>query len=279
MANLEPAPFSHTPTPTPVATPVIWIMSVSPPTALAVNFNITGWFASQPPNSTANGTFELVMPMRYAIAAMQRHLEAGHKQLPLVIPILFYQGQQSPYPYSMNRLQAFSEPTLAGQLYREDFPLVDITVIPDDEIMQHKSMAALTLLQKHIRQRDLTELLDQLVLLLVKESVSGQQLIALVNYMIQVGETPDAQGFIRELAQRVPEHGGELMTIAQQLKQLGREEGRKEGMQEGMQQGKQEGMQLAFVNVARTMLANGYDWAVITAMTGLTEDDLKQDSH
>lgn len=27
--------------------------------------------------------------MRYAIAAMQRHLDAGHKALPLVVPILF----------------------------------------------------------------------------------------------------------------------------------------------------------------------------------------------
>ncbi len=29
--------------------------------------------------------------LRYAIATMQRHLEAGHDYLPLVIPILFYQ--------------------------------------------------------------------------------------------------------------------------------------------------------------------------------------------
>ncbi|VFT72861.1 putative YhgA-like transposase [Klebsiella aerogenes] len=27
--------------------------------------------------------------MRYAIAAMQRHLDKGHTQLPLVIPLLF----------------------------------------------------------------------------------------------------------------------------------------------------------------------------------------------
>lgn len=27
--------------------------------------------------------------MRYAIAAMQKHLDAGHKTLPLVVPILF----------------------------------------------------------------------------------------------------------------------------------------------------------------------------------------------
>jgi predicted transposase/invertase (TIGR01784 family) len=30
--------------------------------------------------------------MRYAIAAMQRHLDAGHKRLPLVVPMLFYHG-------------------------------------------------------------------------------------------------------------------------------------------------------------------------------------------
>lgn len=31
--------------------------------------------------------------MRYAVAAMQRHLDAGHKKLPLVIPVLFYTGK------------------------------------------------------------------------------------------------------------------------------------------------------------------------------------------
>ncbi|WP_285277479.1 Rpn family recombination-promoting nuclease/putative transposase, partial [Escherichia coli] len=30
--------------------------------------------------------------MRYAMAAMQRHLDDGHKTLPLVIPMLFYHG-------------------------------------------------------------------------------------------------------------------------------------------------------------------------------------------
>ena len=44
--------------------------------------------------------------------------------------------------------------------------MVDVTVIPDDEIMQHRRMAMLELLQKHIRQRDLSDLLEQLVTLL-----------------------------------------------------------------------------------------------------------------
>lgn len=49
--------------------------------------------------------------MRYAVAAMQRHLDAGHKHLPLVIPVLFYTGRRSPYPYSTDWLQEFSDPT------------------------------------------------------------------------------------------------------------------------------------------------------------------------
>lgn len=36
--------------------------------------------------------------MRYAIAAMQRHIEEGHKTLPLVIPILFIRDGEAPIP-------------------------------------------------------------------------------------------------------------------------------------------------------------------------------------
>lgn len=72
--------------------------------------------------------------IRYAVAAMQRHLEAGHKKLPLVIPVLFYTGKRSPYPYSTRWLDEFDDPALAGKLYSSAFPLVDVTVIPDDEI-------------------------------------------------------------------------------------------------------------------------------------------------
>ena len=105
--------------------------------------------------------------MRYSIAAMQNHLDAGYKELPLVIPMLFYHGCRSPYPYSLCWLDEFAEPAIARKIYSSAFPLVDITVVPDDEIMQHRKMALLELIQKHIRQRDLLGLVDQIVSLLV----------------------------------------------------------------------------------------------------------------
>ncbi|MGP0152965.1 Rpn family recombination-promoting nuclease/putative transposase [Pantoea ananatis] len=221
--------------------------------------------------------------MRYAIAAMQRHLDAGHKKLPLVIPVLFYSGKRSPYPYSTRWLDEFSVPAYASRLYSNAFPLVDVTVIPDEDIVGHRSMAALTLLQKHIHQRDLAELIDKLAPVILAGYLSSSQVISLVNYLLQAGETADADLFVRTLAQRVPQHEDALMTIAQQLEQKGIEKGLEEGLQLGEQRGlvkgRSEGERSAALKIARTMLQNGLPPSLVAEMTGLSEDDLAQIAH
>ncbi|WP_089528975.1 Rpn family recombination-promoting nuclease/putative transposase [Pantoea ananatis] len=218
--------------------------------------------------------------MRYAIAAMQRHLDAGHKKLPLVIPVLFYSGKRSPYPYSTRWLDEFSVPAFASRLYSNAFPLVDVTVIPDEDIVGHRSMAALTLLQKHIHQRDLAELIDKLAPVILAGYLSSSQVISLVNYLLQAGETADADLFVRTLAQRVPQHEDALMTIAQQLEQKGIEKGLEEGLQLGEQRGlvkgRSEGERSAAQKIARTMLQNGLPHSLVAEMTGLSDDDLAQ---
>ncbi|EEQ11441.1 hypothetical protein ymoll0001_20110 [Yersinia mollaretii ATCC 43969] len=201
--------------------------------------------------------------MRYAIAAMQRHLDAGNDQLPLVIPILFYHGQVTPYPYPMGWLQAFNEPTLAGRLYGGDFPLVDVTVIPDDEIMTHRGIAILELLQKHIRRRDLSELSDQLVRLISSGYTNGDQLISVMNYMLQNGEAAAPETFIWELAHRSPQHKELLMTIAQKLEQKGHMQGKME----------------TTLKIASAMLVNGVARSIIMKTTGLSDKELAQICH
>ena len=78
-----------------------------------------------------------------------------------------------------------------------------------------------------------------------------------------------------ELAQRVPQHGDALMTIAQQLEQKGIEKGIQLGEQRGIEKGERE----ATLKIARTMLQNGIDRNTVMKMTGLTEDDLAQIRH
>ncbi|MGG6179112.1 Rpn family recombination-promoting nuclease/putative transposase [Pantoea allii] len=221
--------------------------------------------------------------MRYAIAAMQRHLDAGYKTIPLVIPVLFYSGKRSPYPFSTRWLDEFTTPALAAKLYGSAFPLVDVTVIPDDDIVGHRSMAALTLLQKHIHQRDLAELIDKLAPVLLTGYLSSSQVISLVHYIVQAGEASDADAFLRNLAQRVPQHGDALMTIAQQLEQKGIEKGLEQGIQlgeqRGLEKGRSEGERAAALKIAHTMLKSGLDRSTVITMTGLSDEDLTQLSH
>ncbi len=197
--------------------------------------------------------------MRYAIAAMQRHLDAGNDQLPLVIPILFYHGMVTPYPYPMCWLHAFSEPKLAGQLYGGNFPLIDVTVIPDDEIMTHKHIAVLELLQKHIRRRDVSELLKPMVTQISKGYMTKDQLISVIHYILQNGETAEPERFIRDLVHHLPQYEEELMTIAQQLEQNGEKK--------------------ATLKIARSLLAKGVDRITVMESTGLSDKDLAQICH
>lgn len=178
--------------------------------------------------------------MRYAIAAMHRLLKDENGPLPLVVPLLFYQEKTSPYPLSMSWLDMFALPELARRIYSEPFPLVDITVIPDDDIMQHRRIA----------------LLERLVTLISAEYTTESQLNSLLSYMVQRGHTDQPQVFYRELANRLPQEES-MMTLAEWFEEQGMQKGVREGMLEGKREGLQEGKTEERRNIARRMLESG----------------------
>lgn len=93
--------------------------------------------------------------------------------------------------------------------------------------------------------------------------MTGQQLVTLINYFAHTAELSDAEVFIRKLAQRVPSHKDQLMTLAEQLE--------KKGIEKGLRAGA--------LKIAETMLKNGMDPVTVIKMTGLTEDDLAKIEH
>ena len=202
--------------------------------------------------------------MRYSMAVMQRHIEHDKRRpLPLVIPMLFYHGSRSPYPWSLCWLDEFADPTTARKLYTAAFPLVDVTVVPDDEIVQHRRVALLELIQKHIRQRDLMGLIDQLVILLVTECANDSQITALLNYILLTGDEARFKKFISELTRRMPQHRERIMTIAERIYN--------DGWLLGMEKGKEEGEQ----RLLRLLLQNGADPEWIQKITGLSTEQMQ----
>ena len=172
--------------------------------------------------------------LRYALAAMQRHLDAGHDTLPLVVPILFYHGKVSPWPWARNWQQLFAD----------------------------RRMAMLELLQKHIRHRDLAELQVPLIALMTQGYLTKAQLNTLLRYMLQAGTTEHPGALIRTLAAQSPRHKELMMTIAEWLEEKGRKQGQQEGEQEATR------------SIAARMLARGLERQTVQELTGLSDEEL-----
>lgn len=122
-----------------------------------------------------------------------------------------------------------------------------------DEIVQHRRVALLELMQKHIRQRDLLGIVEHLTAILLSGYANDRQLKTLFNYLIHSGKALRLGKFIREVAQRVPQHKEKLMTIAERLREVGRRQGKREGRLEGVEEGQRAEAQ----RIAQTMLAEG----------------------
>ena len=103
--------------------------------------------------------------LRYQLEIIQIHIDT-HKiedNLPLVVPIVFYNGQQSPYPYSVDIADSFADKKLASEIGLGKFSLVDLTTTSEDEILKHKKLALLEMCLKHINARDFNNVINHFV--------------------------------------------------------------------------------------------------------------------
>ncbi|PHM36575.1 Rpn family recombination-promoting nuclease/putative transposase [Xenorhabdus innexi] len=221
--------------------------------------------------------------MYYMMSTMAAHLKKGHTELPLVVPLLFYHGEIRPYPYSNHWLDCFTYQKQAERLYHQPFPLVDVSVLSDEEILTHKSVALMELVQKHIRCRDMLEWVPQLVALLNAGYNTVEQCNVVLSYILLNGHTLDISQFIHQLIEQSPEHETMLMTIAEQLEQKGHEEGRKTGREEGRKAGREEGWKKGKeegkLETARALLQHGVSLDIIVTSTGLSRDKIEALKH
>lgn len=76
--------------------------------------------------------------LRYKLAIMKQHLDKGHKKLPAVIPMLFYHGKKSPYPYNLELIECFEDKEFAKTHFFNAPFLVEISQVSDGELAKHK---------------------------------------------------------------------------------------------------------------------------------------------
>jgi len=208
---------------------------------------------------------------KYMLLLSERHKDNGAKKLPLVMPIVFYNGHRK-YTAPRNLWELYTDPMLAKEYMAGDYQLVDLTVMADDAIKQKQHLGILEFFMKHIHARDMLELWERF-LTEFKDviAIDRENDFLYIRYVLWYTDAKLAEGqqpALVELLKQNLEGGEEIMrTIADKYIEEGIEKGLSQGLSQGIEQGKRE----LIIN----MLRRSTDLKLIAAITGYTESQIQ----
>ncbi len=194
--------------------------------------------------------------LRYQMAFFKRYLDEGHQKLPLAIPMVIYHGPKSPYSKGLGLSDCFADPILAKEWMFKDFHLIDLTVIDDNEILQHKRAALMEMVQRHIFRKNIMEVVESIkqALSLAKTYPTLQGATQdMIYYLLNQANYPERGSLFEALTEPSSTYREDAMTAGEELRHEGRQEGHQEGRLEGRQEGRYETQQA----LTQRMLAAG----------------------
>jgi predicted transposase/invertase (TIGR01784 family) len=200
------------------------------------------------------------------------------KPVPIVLPIILYHGKQKWNPRPFQAYVSGDTDLFARFIPGFEYILVDLSTIPDKQIMAlfntNPAVKLWLLIQKYIYVEEaLMNNLDgffspDIVYFTLEEGVRFFE--SIWRYIFEATHIePDT---ILEKIPMLPDGAKEaIMTTAEKLRKQGRQEGKQEGLEEGEQRGEKK----AKLEDARRMLEKGYPFEDICEITGLSRDEVK----
>lgn len=177
----------------------------------------------------------------YIVKIITRHIDQRKakrqklEKLPLVFPIIFYNGKSN-YNHPIDIPSLFEYPELAEHMLTKEFKFIELRAMDDQALLKHHWVGLLELFMKHAKVRDAQMLLESVLDLFIEpllKQEANKYVSAMLAYLISVGEVSDIKGFLAYLKGKIttpyPQLEGDVMRIADQLRQ--------QGIQQGIQQG------------------------------------------
>lgn len=206
----------------------------------------------------AQSTPDKLMPLRYLRykTSIWKQFSENHPHdcLPVIIPMMLYTGKKTPYPYSLDFIDCFADPVFAREFFTKPIHLVDLTVIPDKEIIGHGQAALLEIVQKHIRARDILNLAHKIIAILHVQEIARDLFTDLLKYIVSEKDSSAFEEFFQIIVEKTPQHKESTMTIAERLINKGKLEGK--------------------LAVAKNLLQHKIELEIIKKTTGLSDQDL-----
>jgi predicted transposase/invertase (TIGR01784 family) len=172
---------------------------------------------------------EPLMPFRvlqYIVAIMEQHRKQhpNENTLPLVVPLVFFNGKNA-YPYSADIKDLIAAPrALIDSVLFQPFTLIDTHELSDEQIRKYHWAGLFQLLFKHIDRPELLSWLPAYMPLFQQvEKEGGQEyIIAMMHYLLKASEANDFKNMLNFMKENLTHVIGEkIMTIAEQLRQEG----------------------------------------------------------
>lgn len=208
--------------------------------------------------------------IRYQLEIIQKHLSkfrhSGVK-LPLVVPIVLYNGKVSPYPYSCCISELFANQELYKNMPLGKFNLIDLTIKKDNEILHNGKLSLLEIITKHIHDRDFikfTDLIIEALIMANNENINESLINCTFSYLIYAREKQEIIYLLEQVRQKLPDYEENVMSYAEEL------------LQEGTIKGKIEGAREMQLNIAKELVKSGVDDTIVAKTTHLTLQQIQE---
>lgn len=222
------------------------------------------------------------MPRRflsYIDRIMEDHIEQGYKNLPLIVPILVYNGVR-PYLYSNDIYDLFQNKKLAQEIMFKPFKLIDLTQMSDDELTKNNWSGFMQMVLKHFKDEDFFPALEKIsdtgIIRFLLDNDAEQIIRDLIYCIVDNAKLKNDLKLVKILDKNSQKLGGEAMSLLQMKYNEGIKYGRSRGISQGISQGIIRGVEENKNFVIRKMLSNNFSLQSIADIVDMDIDDLKQ---
>ncbi|MCC8406638.1 MAG: Rpn family recombination-promoting nuclease/putative transposase [Rickettsia endosymbiont of Sceptobius lativentris] len=209
---------------------------------------------------------------RYMLNIAEHHRKVlKNKKFPFIYPLVFYNGTQK-YNAPRNLWKLFENSELVKATWTNDYQLINVHEIPDEQLKETAWSGILQFFMKHIHERDLLKRWQEIAELLPKfaEVNIGIDYIELILYYTL---TKISQNDIIRIEKILKSHlnpikGEEIMgSIVEHWLQQGIEKGRQEGINIG---------EMKLAEMAKRMLRKNKPLDEIIEFTGFTKKGIEE---
>ena len=201
---------------------------------------------------------------KYTLLLCKRH-KKGKDKLPLVYNLVIYNGKEI-YNAPRNLWSLFTDSVMAKKLMTEDYQLVDLQAMTDDEIVKKKHLGMLEYMMKHIHMRDMIKLWEKFltefkhIIILDKEKgyIYLRSFLWYTDAKLSKQKQPElVEVFTKHLSSK--DKDSIMKTIAEKYMGEGLIRGRQESIKIGEAKGEHNNAVIIAKKNALSRIQNSYD--------------------